>query len=109
MTIKVLAEKSGVESASLSRIEKGKVKPYLSTLGKIAAALEIPVEELITEQNQVEVPRYKLRPADKAELLASIAESDREDAQGIVITLEEVEEMVSRMIAEKLATQKASA
>jgi excisionase family DNA binding protein len=54
-------------------------------------------------------PRIRLRPADDAELRASIAESDLEDQEGIVITIEEIEEMVSRKIAEKMAAKRASA
>lgn len=46
LTVRELAEKSGLTQAAITRIETGKTKPYLSTLGKLANALEIELEEL---------------------------------------------------------------
>lgn len=50
LTVRELAEKSGVKASSISRIENGHNKPFLSTLGKLAAALEVDVKELVEDE-----------------------------------------------------------
>lgn len=49
LTVDGLAKKSKVDSQTISRIEKGSTEPRISTIGKIANALNIDVEELIGE------------------------------------------------------------
>lgn len=44
-----LAEQIGIAQPSMSNIANGKVTPSLDTLEKIAAALGVPVSELIDE------------------------------------------------------------
>jgi transcriptional regulator with XRE-family HTH domain len=46
LTVRQLAEKAGLNPATVSRIELGKVKANVLTLGKLADALEIPITEL---------------------------------------------------------------
>ena len=48
LTQKQLADLAGIEQASLSRIETGKVSPDLATLKKIAAAMDKKLELLFT-------------------------------------------------------------
>jgi len=38
-----LAKLAGVDPATVTFVETGKTKPYRSTLGKLAAALDVPV------------------------------------------------------------------
>jgi len=40
-----LADKSGVDASTINRLEKGMRKPWPRTLRKLAASLDIPVEE----------------------------------------------------------------
>jgi transcriptional regulator with XRE-family HTH domain len=47
MTIRELANKSSITTSTISQIEKGHRKAYLSTIGKLATALEIEIEELV--------------------------------------------------------------
>lgn len=49
LTVDGLAKKSNVDSQTISRIENGKTEPRVSTLGRIAKALNIDVEELIDQ------------------------------------------------------------
>jgi DNA-binding XRE family transcriptional regulator len=49
MTMKNLANISGVNVTTLSRINTGKQAPSLRTIGKIAKALNLDVEDLIEE------------------------------------------------------------
>jgi transcriptional regulator with XRE-family HTH domain len=48
LTMRELAEKSGLKPSTISRIESNEVKPYLSTLGKLAEALDIDLLELVS-------------------------------------------------------------
>lgn len=50
MTVDDLAKKSNLGGQTISRIEKGQTKPRVSTLGRLAKALEIDVEELIIDE-----------------------------------------------------------
>lgn len=45
-----LAEKACINTATICRIETGRHKPQPSTIRKIATALEVRPEELLTEQ-----------------------------------------------------------
>jgi transcriptional regulator with XRE-family HTH domain len=47
LTQEQVAERSGVHSTEVSRIEAGKRDPQVSTLRKLAAALEVPPGELL--------------------------------------------------------------
>jgi transcriptional regulator with XRE-family HTH domain len=60
MTIASLARKVGVSAAAISQIESGAVQPSLTTVRKLAAALEIPVFRLFLpdEAEAVNVVRH---------------------------------------------------
>jgi len=47
MTTKGLCKKAELSDASLYRIQKGSQKPHPATVGRIAAALEVDVTEII--------------------------------------------------------------
>ena len=49
-TLKEFANKSGIAEVTICRIIKGKQKARLSTIGKLAKALNVKVEEIITEE-----------------------------------------------------------
>ncbi len=46
MTQKDLARKAGITQPALARLEKSDAKPRIGTLKKIAAAMEITIEQL---------------------------------------------------------------
>jgi len=48
LTLEKLAYENGLAKGNLSEIEKGKVDPKLSTLGRIAEGLGISLKDLIT-------------------------------------------------------------
>ena len=50
MTIKTLADKSGLMVTTLNLIEKGKRNPRLDTVGKIAKALGKSVEDFVADE-----------------------------------------------------------
>jgi transcriptional regulator with XRE-family HTH domain len=45
---RVVAERLGIETESLSRIERGAALPGLSTLDRLAGILEVPLVQLLT-------------------------------------------------------------
>jgi XRE family transcriptional regulator, fatty acid utilization regulator len=47
LTQEQLGERSGVHPTEISRIEAGKRDPQVSTLRKLAAAVEVPAGELL--------------------------------------------------------------
>ncbi len=54
LTVRQVAETSGVAKETISQIERGERHPYDRTLAKLAHAYEIPVEELLeTEERAV--------------------------------------------------------
>lgn len=49
MTIKELAELSGMSISYISQIERGEIDPSLSSLRKIAAGLQVPMHMLLDD------------------------------------------------------------
>jgi transcriptional regulator with XRE-family HTH domain len=47
LTQEQVAERSGVQAGEVSRIERGKRDPQISTLEKLAAAVELPPGRLL--------------------------------------------------------------
>ncbi len=68
-----IAEKIGIDTVSLSRIERGTVSPSIATLDRIADTLGKPLGKLFdgVSSNTVTLAN------DVAELLSSLSESDR--------------------------------
>ena len=51
-TQKVFSEKAGLPQPNLSNIEKGKQDVTVTTLRRIAHALDVPIREFFEEQNE---------------------------------------------------------
>lgn len=52
MTLAVLAERSGLSRATLSRIERADVSPTAETLGRLAAVYALPISHLLSPLEQ---------------------------------------------------------
>jgi len=50
LTLRELEDRSGVSAEAISAIERGTRKPQLLTLGKLARALDVDIEQLAEEQ-----------------------------------------------------------
>ncbi|RAL20832.1 helix-turn-helix domain-containing protein [Thermoflavimicrobium daqui] len=59
ITQTVLAQSVGIRQESLSRIEKGRLNPSLSTLTRIAKELNISVSTLLGEEQIVPLTLYR--------------------------------------------------
>ena len=90
MSLRGLAAASGVSPSLMSQIETGKVEPSLSTLRKIAIALDVPLFLLVLENGvapaQV-VPKAARRRVlfPKAGLHYEIVHSDFQKKMGIMV------------------------
>jgi transcriptional regulator with XRE-family HTH domain len=51
LTQEEVAQRSGVHATEVSRIEAGKRDPKVSTVERLAAAVEVPPGELLREQS----------------------------------------------------------
>lgn len=51
MTVRELAKESNVAASTISKIENGHIEPNPVTLGRIAKALRIPIENLLISSN----------------------------------------------------------
>jgi|YNPNPStandDraft_1061719.scaffolds.fasta_scaffold62637_2 transcriptional regulator with XRE-family HTH domain len=49
LSLKQLEARSGVDSSLINRIENGKVTPRVDTILKLARALEVSVDELLSD------------------------------------------------------------
>lgn len=60
-SLEVLAEKTGISRATLSRIERAETSPTAALLGKLSAAYGLPTSRLLMdlEDNPVELIRYE--------------------------------------------------
>lgn len=56
LTLAVLAQKSGLSRATLSRIENAEVSPTAETLGQLAAVYALPISQLLSPLEQVFQP-----------------------------------------------------
>ena len=72
-----LAEASGVSRAMISKIERGESSPTAALLGKLSAALELSVSELLTGVRLGDGPE-----PSTAELPPADADRRRPGAQG---------------------------
>ena len=52
MTLAVLAERSSISRATLSRIENAEVSPTAETLGQLAAVYALPMSQLLSPLEQ---------------------------------------------------------
>lgn len=92
LTLDQLAQMTGVAKATLSRIENGIVGGNLATLKKIASALHISLDELITEgstEMKIEEDDPKLMLAAVRKDLEVIAERIKKICKRLNIELKE--------------------
>jgi transcriptional regulator with XRE-family HTH domain len=78
----VVAERSGVIASTYSRIESCQVSPNLSTLEKLAEAMQVPLMEFFREEKRVEPSLL-----EKLEQLNAMSEYNRNVVEIMIDTL----------------------
>jgi transcriptional regulator with XRE-family HTH domain len=84
-SIKKLSQKEvaltiGIDQAQYSRIESGKVEPTLSSLKKIADALDISVSSFFSDEKPVDINSFD---ADLIERLKLMTQLDKDELKSI--------------------------
>ncbi len=76
LTQEELAEKAGLSRETLGKVERGDVLPRSDTLSELAAALKVPVAQLVTEPYPLQGVRFreKKRVNTREQILADVAQ-----------------------------------
>lgn len=77
MTVEALASRAGVSTGALSQLERGQGNPSLQTLRRLAAALSIPLAQLL--QGEAEAEHHVVRAAQRPRL--PVPSGDTRDPQ----------------------------
>ncbi|OFY70023.1 MAG: hypothetical protein A3G23_01200 [Bacteroidetes bacterium RIFCSPLOWO2_12_FULL_37_12] len=70
-----VAEKIGIDRAQYSRVETAKSKPTLTTLEKIAEALEVDIIEFFKEDGNYDINSYKQSLVEKVKMIDQLDEN----------------------------------
>lgn len=81
---KEIALKVGIDQAQYSRMESGKVEPTLSSLEKIAGALDVKISELLDEENTLDINSYDKTTYDKLRLVEELDETEKKSIFNII-------------------------
>lgn len=74
---KEIALSVGLDRGQYSRIENGKVEPTLSSLEKIAKALNIKVNELFSDDNNYDIDTFDKSLVEKVKLIDQLEENQK--------------------------------
>lgn len=94
LSLRALAEKSGLNANTLSLIENGKTSPSVSTLQQLASALRVPVTEFfVVEQENKTVVHQRSGQRPRAGFAHGVMEDlgagmSRLGAEPLIVTLE---------------------
>ncbi|MEI6043745.1 MAG: helix-turn-helix transcriptional regulator [Chloroflexota bacterium] len=108
LNIQELADRCGINRATINRIEHGKVKPSAKTLGLLAEALNIDVTELIelttvdsSAKTQAAYPPFS--EIAHQEEIAAVKEAIRDNDKEPDYSEKELDERIAHLLAIKEA------
>lgn len=81
---KEIAITIGIDQAQYSRIESGKVEPTLSSLEKIAEALEVRVVEFFNDDEPIDINSFDKSIVEKLRLLDQLDEVEKKSIYNII-------------------------
>jgi transcriptional regulator with XRE-family HTH domain len=73
-----------MDQAQYSRMESGKVEPTLSSLEKIADALDVKIAEFFNEEEPVDISSYDKSEVEKLRLLNQLEETEKKSIFNII-------------------------
>ena len=85
LTLEDLADAAGISTSFLAYLETNKKKPSLSTIAKLAAALDTPVSELFEEYSVHDITSGKQKALDR--LLKLLQNQNPENTEIILATV----------------------
>jgi transcriptional regulator with XRE-family HTH domain len=104
LSIQELADRCGINRATINRIEHGKVKPSAKTLGLLAEALNIDVTDLLELTTGGNPPKIQaayppLSEIASQEEIAAVKEAIRNKDKEPDYSEEEVDERIAHLLA----------
>jgi transcriptional regulator with XRE-family HTH domain len=69
LTLRQLAEKAGCTQSYISQLEKGLTMPSLSMVGRLSAALDVKVVDLLSETGETDENHWLLRKGDRRRIV----------------------------------------
>ncbi len=81
---KEIAITIGIDQAQYNRIESGKVEPTLSSLEKIAEALEVRVVEFFNDDEPIDINSFDKSIVEKLRLLDQLDEVEKKSIYNII-------------------------
>lgn len=76
-----------LDRGQFSRIENNKAEPNLSTLKKIAQALDIPLAELFQDDNSYDINSYSPALVDRVKIISTLTQKEQETIFFMIDTL----------------------
>lgn len=98
---KELALSIGIDQGQYSRMENSKVEPTLSSLEKIAEALDIKITELFDENEPIDVNSYDKSIVERLRLLDQLEETEKTSIFNIIdmaISKKRLEDVLSNAL-----------
>jgi transcriptional regulator with XRE-family HTH domain len=106
LTVREVAELSGVAKETISQVERGERHPYDRTLAKLAKVYEVPVEDLLEEPVPlVEAPRRTGQPEEVVRDPEEVVRDLAEVAQEVLPLIDELYEQDRRHSAQLDASE----
>ncbi|NOQ26248.1 MAG: helix-turn-helix domain-containing protein [Bacteroidales bacterium] len=81
---KEVALSIGINQAQYSRIESGKVEPTLSSLDKIANALNVSVSDFLTKDKSYDIQSYDSSLIERLKMIDELDEHERKSIFSII-------------------------
>lgn len=81
---KEVSAKIEMNQAQYSRVESGKVDPNLSSLRKIAEALNVSLSDLLKEDKNLNISSFDLSMVEKVKLIEELEEDDKKSIYHII-------------------------
>ena len=81
---KQLAMSIGMDQGQYSKVENGKTEPTLSSLEKIADALEIHISELFNPEEPIEINTYDKSIVERLRLLDQLDDKEKKSIYNII-------------------------
>ena len=73
-----VSQRMGIDRAQYSRVETGKSEPVVSTLEKIARALEVEVADFFKDDQSYDINSYNKNIVEKLRLIEQLGEKQKE-------------------------------
>ena len=85
-----LGQKIGLDARQVCRYEKGITKPSAETLQKLASAFDVPIDFLVTENEEESLKNFNIKDKDLLKYFQGIDKMGEEERKAVKFVLESV-------------------